>query len=105
MHHAASSSTGSQVPLRPGARSRIWIEEAQARGGDDATDMAPADGPSALLLLNLASTTYRIATGPQAGRRIARIGGGVRAPGGGEQAALGRDRRLHPARGEELPDR
>jgi hypothetical protein len=62
---------------------RTWIEETQDRDGDDATGMAPADGPSALALLNQASTTYRIATGPQAGRRIARIGGGVCAPGGG----------------------
>jgi hypothetical protein len=64
---------------------RIWIEETQAQDGADATDMAPGrrvDGPSALPLLNQASTTYRIATGPQAGRRIARIGGGVCAPGG-----------------------
>ena len=62
---------------------RTWIEATQDRDGDDATGMAPADGPSALPLLNQASTTYRIATGPQAGRRIARIGGGVCAPGGG----------------------
>ncbi|MFZ9449638.1 MAG: hypothetical protein ACO3CC_15900 [Alphaproteobacteria bacterium] len=38
---------------------RIWIEEAQARDGDGATGMAPADGPSALARLNQASTTYR----------------------------------------------
>ncbi len=48
---------------------RTWIEETQARDGDDATGMAPADGPSALPLLNQASTTYRIATGPQGERR------------------------------------
>ena len=33
---------------------RIWIAEAQARDGDDATDMAPANGPSAPPLLNQA---------------------------------------------------
>ena len=85
---------------------RIWIEEAQARDGDDATDMVPADGPSALPLLNQASTTYRIATGPQAGRRIApdrrRC---LRAGRGRGQAALRRDRRLHPACGDALPGR
>jgi hypothetical protein len=59
----------------------LWSnEETQDRDGDDAASMAPADGPSALPLLNQASTTYRIAIFPQAGRRIARIGGGVRAP-------------------------
>jgi hypothetical protein len=67
---------------------RIWIEEPQAQDGDDATDMAlgrRADGPSALPLLNQTSTTYSIATGTQAGRRITRIGGGVCAPDGGAQ--------------------
>jgi hypothetical protein len=39
---------------------RTFIEEAQARDGDDATGMAPADGPSALARLNQASTTYRM---------------------------------------------
>jgi hypothetical protein len=43
-----------------------------------------ADGPSARPLLNQASTTYRIATFPQAGRRVTLIGGGVCAPGGGK---------------------
>jgi hypothetical protein len=37
-----------------------WIEETQARDGDDATGMALADGPSALQRLNQASTTYRV---------------------------------------------
>jgi hypothetical protein len=71
------------VPLRlvVAEPDRMWIEETQARGGDDTTDMAPADGPSALPLVNQAATTYRISTGPQAGRRVARIGGGVCAPG------------------------
>ena len=46
--------------------------------------MAAADGASALPILHLASTTYRIAMGPHAGRRIATIGGGHRAAGRGE---------------------
>ena len=55
---------------------RAWIEETQARDRNDIADMAPPDGPSALPLLNQAPTTYRIATGPQAGWRTAWIGGG-----------------------------
>jgi len=50
--------------------------------------MAAADGPSALPILHLASTTYRIATGPQAGRRIATIGGGFHAAGSGKAKRL-----------------
>jgi hypothetical protein len=62
---------------------RIEEAQAQAQDGDDATDMAPTDGLSALPLLNQASTTYPIATGSQAGRRIARIGGSFCAAGRG----------------------
>ncbi len=62
---------------------RTWIEETQTQDGDDTTDMATADWPSVLARLNQASTTYRIATGPQAERRNSRIGGDVCAPGRG----------------------
>ena len=39
-------------------------------------------------ILHLASTTYRIATGPYAGRRIATIGGGFHAAGSGKAKRL-----------------
>jgi len=41
-----------------------------------------------LPILHLASTTYRIVTGPQAGRRTATIGGGSRAAGQGARRLL-----------------
>ncbi|MCX7326408.1 MAG: hypothetical protein NTZ14_18755, partial [Hyphomicrobiales bacterium] len=44
----------------------------------------PEDEP----ILHLASTTYRIATGPHAGRRIATIGGGFHAAGSGNGKRL-----------------
>jgi hypothetical protein len=72
---------GREGPARPrgggaAGRPRSWNCVASTRSG--------GAWPSALPLLNQASTTYRITTGPQAGRRIARIGGGVCAPGGGK---------------------
>jgi hypothetical protein len=65
---------------------RAWVEDAPDRADD--ADMAAADGPSALPILHLASTTYRIATGPHAGRRIATIGGGFHAAGSGKAKRL-----------------
>ena len=65
---------------------RAWVEDAPDRAAD--ADMAAADGPSALPILHLASTTYRIATGPHAGRRIATIGGGFHAAGSGKAKRL-----------------
>ena len=65
---------------------RAWVEDAPDRADD--RDMAAADGPSALPILHLASTTYRIATGPHAGRRIATIGGGFHAAGSGKAKRL-----------------
>jgi hypothetical protein len=53
---------------------RAWLADGKHR--EDGGDVAAADGPSALPILHLASTTYRIATDPHAGRRIATIGGG-----------------------------
>jgi hypothetical protein len=57
---------------------RAWLADAQDR--EDDGDMAQT-APSALPTLHLASTIYRIATGPHAGRRIATIGGGFCAAG------------------------
>ena len=71
---------GREGPARPrgggaAGRARAWNCVASTRSG--------GAWPSALPFLNQASTKFCIATFPQAGRRIARIGGGVRAPGGG----------------------
>jgi hypothetical protein len=82
---------------------RAWLANAQDR--DDDEDMAAADGASALPILHLASTTYRIASGPHAAaasrgsRRLPRRGSGR------GQAALRQDRRLQPACGDALPGR
>jgi len=63
------------------AQSRAWVDETPDR--DDEADRAPA-----LPLLHLASTTYRIATGPRAGRRIVTLGGGFCAAARGASRTL-----------------
>jgi hypothetical protein len=53
--------------------------------------MTAADGPSDLpipTILHLASKTYRIATGPYVGRRIATIGDGFHTAGSGKGKRL-----------------
>ncbi|MCA3438423.1 MAG: transposase [Rhodobacter sp.] len=65
---------------------RAWGDETPDR--DDEADRAPADLPSALPVLHLASTAYRIATGPWAGRRIVTLGGGFCAAARGASRTL-----------------
>ena len=83
---------------------RIWIEEPQAQDGDDATDMATgrravgaaAPEPGLDDVSHRHLPAGRTARHPDR-RRCLRARRG--------QAALRRDRRLHPARGDALPGR
>ncbi|MFO0154375.1 MAG: transposase [Alphaproteobacteria bacterium] len=65
---------------------RAWVDETPY--SDDEADRAPAELPSVLPLLYLASTTYRIATVPRTGRCIVTLGGGFCAAARGSSRTL-----------------